>query len=106
MRNVRVNIKKHTNKKVKVIRGNVEITKGQLDALKPNTKIVGNLYIRNVNFLRIPENFIVEGDVYIVDSEGVTFVGDSRVNGQVYVYGKSSIKSVPSSVKITGQIFV
>ena len=104
--NVHINTKKRTNKKVKVIRGNIEITKGKVEQLKPNTKIIGNLYIRNVNFLRIPENFIVDGDVYIIDSEGITFVGDSRVNGQIYVYGKSSIKSVPSSVKISGQIFV
>ena len=92
--------------KTNVIRGDVVITKGELSALKPNTKIVGNVYIKNINSLRIPHNFKVEGDMYVINSEGVTFVGDSRVNGQVYVYGKSSIKAVPSTVKISGQIFV
>ena len=94
------------DKKVKVIRHNVVFSKGKLDLLKSNTKIIGDVYIKNINFIRIPKNFKVEGNIYVINSNAITFMGDNLIDGHIYLSGKSSIRAFPKSVKMTGQIFM
>ena len=92
--------------KPKVFYGNVMFSKGNLKYLKSGMKIVGDLYIKNLNFIRIPKGFKVVGNVYIENSDGVNFLGNNFVDGHIFLSGKSSLKALPKSFKMTGQIFM
>lgn len=92
--------------RVKVVRGDVTFSKNDLKYLKSNTKIIGNLYIRDINFLKIPTNFTVIGNIYVINSDGLTFMGKNFIDGHIFVKGKSSIRALPYDVKLTGQIFI
>ncbi|MDR1476821.1 MAG: hypothetical protein LBI17_01685, partial [Rickettsiales bacterium] len=78
-----------------VVRGDVVFAKDSLKYLKSNVRIVGNLYIEGVDFIRIPKDFMVVGNVYITDSEGVTFMGRSLIDGNIFVRGRSSMRALP-----------
>lgn len=93
-------------RKVNVVNGDVVFEKGNLSYLKSYTKIVGDLYIRDINFIKIPKHFQVEGNIYLINSDGLTFMGDNFIDGHIYLSGKSSIRAFPKSVKMTGQIFI
>jgi hypothetical protein len=92
--------------KIEVVRSDVVFAKDSLKYLKSNVRIMGNLYIEGVDFIRIPKDFMVVGDVYITDSEGVTFTGRSFIGGNIFVRGRSSMRALPHDVKMTGQIFI
>ncbi|MBD5398904.1 hypothetical protein HDR60_05390 [bacterium] len=100
------NCNRKNNVKIKVVRGDVTFSKNNLKYLKSNTKIVGDLYIRDINFLKIPKNFAVIGNVYVINSDGLTFMGKNFIDGHIFVKGKSSIRALPYDVKLTGQIFI
>ncbi len=93
-------------KKVEVVKKDVVFSKGNLNHLKENVKIVGNLYVKDINFLKIPKNFKVIGNVYVINSEGLTFMGNNFIDGHIYVQGKGSIRAFPKTVRMTGQIFI
>ena len=93
-------------KSVNVIDGNVLLSKNNLKKLKSNTRINGDLYIKDINFLRIPKDFCVVGNVYVINSQGLTFMGNNFIDGHIFVSGKSSLRAFPKNVKITGQIFM
>jgi hypothetical protein len=92
--------------KVKVVKGDVMFSKDSLRYLEKNVKVLGDLYIRNIDFLKIPKNFSVMGNIYITNSEGVTFMGGNFVDGHIFVRGKSSLRALPYDVKLSGQIFI
>ncbi len=89
-----------------LLRGDVLFTKGSLKYLKPNVRIIGDLYIKDIDFLEIPKNFDVIGDIYLINSDGLTFLGKNFIDGNIYVSGKSSIRALPYNLKMTGQIFI
>ncbi|MDR2098730.1 MAG: hypothetical protein LBO78_01750 [Rickettsiales bacterium] len=92
--------------KVKVVNGSVLFSKDSLKYLQSNVRVMGDLYIRDIDFLKIPKNFSVMGNVYITNSEGVTFMGGNFIDGHIFVRGKSSVRALPYNVKLTGQIFI
>lgn len=97
---------KKSSSKVKVISGNVLFTKGHLEYLKSNVRIEGDLYIKDINFVKIPKNFHVIGNIYLINSEALSFAGNNFVNGHIFVSGNSSLKAFPKTLKMTGQIFI
>lgn len=99
-------LKDTTKVSVTFIDGDVELSKNNLEYLKSNIRIVGDLYIRDINFLKIPKNFSVIGNVYVINSEGLTFMGDNLIDGHIFLRGYGSIKALPNNVKLTGQIFI
>ena len=92
--------------KFNVVNGDVVFSKNDLRYLKSYTKIVGDLYIKDIDFLKIPQNFYVIGNVYVINSNGVTFMGKNFIDGHIFVKGKSSIRALPYDVTLTGQIFI
>ena len=92
--------------KTKIVRGNLYLSKGNLEYLKPNTDIVGDVYINNIDRLKIPYNVRIAGNIYLNNSKGLTFVGNNIVTGHIFVEGVSSIKTLPESSFIKGQIFI
>lgn len=100
-----VNCKPHKNN-ITVLNGDVLFTKGSLKFLKPNVRVMGDLYIKDIDFLKIPNNFDVFGDIYVINSDGLTFMGKNFIDGNIFVKGKSSIRALPYDLKMTGQIFI
>ncbi len=97
---------KNISPKTLLVKGDIVFSKGHLDYLKSNTCILGDVYIKDIDFLKIPKNFKVLGNIYLVNADGVTFMGDNLVDGHIYLSGKSSVRAFPKSVKLTGQIFI
>lgn len=89
-----------------VVNGDVVFSKNSLQYLRSYTKVVGDLYIKDIDFLQIPHNFYVIGNVYVINSNGVTFMGKNFIDGHIFVKGKSSIRALPYDVTLTGQIFI
>ena len=87
-------------------RGDVRLGKKNVAELKENTRIVGNLYISNLNNVRIPCGFSVSGNIYVRNSKNVRFMGDNLIDGSVFLKGASSIRALPGGVILTGQIFI
>ena len=103
---VKVYHTKKAKKTLSVVNGNVVFSKNNLKYLKSDVKIIGDLYIKDINFLKIPDNFIVLGNIYLINSEGLTFMGKTYIDGHIFVKGKSSVRALPYNVKLTGQIFI
>ena len=89
-----------------IVKGDVVFSKSTMKKMRGNMRIIGNLYIEGVDYIKIPRNFMVIGDVYVIDSEGVTFMGASTIDGNIFVRGRSSIRALPRDVSLTGQIFI
>lgn len=105
-KNAKSNCGKKVRKTFKVVNGDVVFSKNDLRYLNSYTKIIGNLYIKDIDFIKIPKNFYVMGNVYVINSDGVTFMGKNFIDGHIFVKGKSSIRALPYDVKLTGQIFI
>ena len=97
---------KKSAKKTTVVRGDVLFTKGNLKYLKSDVRIEGDLYIKDINFVKIPKNFQVIGNIYLINSDGLSFLGNNFIDGHIFVSGKSSLRAFPKSLKMTGQIFI
>ncbi|MBR1544499.1 MAG: hypothetical protein IJ638_00960 [Alphaproteobacteria bacterium] len=97
---------KKPSSRVKVISGNVLFTKGHLEYLKSDIRIEGDLYIKDISFVKIPKNFHVIGNIYLINSEALSFAGNNFIDGHIFVSGKSSVKAFPKTLKMTGQIFI
>ena len=104
--NAKTDCGKKVRRKFNVVNGDVVFSKNDLRYLNSYTKIVGDLYIKDIDFIKIPKNFYVIGNVYVVNSNGVTFMGKNFIDGHIIVKGKSSIRALPYDVKLTGQIFI
>ena len=105
-KNTKVFKRKKEAKRLTVVSGNVLFTKGHLEYLKSNTRIEGDLYIKDINFLKIPKNFQVIGNVYVINSDGLSFLGNNFIDGHIFLSGKSSVRAFPKSLKMTGQVFI
>ncbi len=99
-------VKHKKAEKYTIISGNVLFTKGHLEYLKSNVKIEGDLYIKDINFVKIPKNFHIIGNVYLINSDGLSFLGNNFIDGHIFLSGKSSVKAFPKTLKMTGQIFI
>ena len=56
---VKVYHTKKAKKTLSVVNGNVVFSKNNLKYLKSDVKIIGDLYIKDINFLKIPDNFSI-----------------------------------------------
>jgi hypothetical protein len=87
-------------------KGSVVVTKKTVGDLKCNGVILGDLYIANIDGLKLPENMVVMGSVYVYNSTRLSFGPKSYVRGNIFVRGRSSIKTLSSGTLLGGQIFV
>ncbi|MDR3126183.1 MAG: hypothetical protein LBT92_00955 [Rickettsiales bacterium] len=87
-------------------KGSVVITKNTVGELKCSGVILGDLYIANIDGLKLPEKMVVMGSVYVYNSVRLSFGPKSYVRGNIFVRGRSSIKTLSKGTLLGGQIFV
>lgn len=92
--------------KVKVLSGNLYLSKNDIKYLRTNTDVMGDLYIDNLNYLKMPKNFRVFGNIYLSNSKGLTFTDGNYVKGHIFVSGNSSVRPIPKTSYLKGQIFI
>ena len=87
----------------KFVNGDAVISKDSLPVLE-NTRIAGNLYVRGLDYVKLPRGIEVGGNLVLQDSMNARFAGEAKIAGNILVRGQSSLAALPNSVKLGGQI--
>lgn len=95
-------------KKTYVVNGNMFID-GEFPGeskLSHGTKVNGNLYLQNMGRYTLPCDTVIEGDLFLRNVAYLKFCGTFTVKGNIYVSRNSSFGPLPNTARVGGQVIL